>query len=110
MADNKNSRDKQADDEERRQRERELQEARDRGDEPEPINDESTEQLGELDEALEIHTYPITTDELIRAHGGREVETQDGAKPVEEVLAPVNNESYESADDVRNRIQGLLHR
>lgn len=36
MADDKNARDKQADDAERRQRERELEEARTRGDEAEP--------------------------------------------------------------------------
>jgi hypothetical protein len=110
MADNKNTRDKQADDEERRQRERELQEARGRADEPEPINAEPTEQLGDIDEELEKHNYPTTTDELIRAHGDREVETQNGSKSIEEVLAPISNESYESADDVRNRIQGLIHR
>lgn len=110
MADNKNARDKQADDEDRRQRERELHEARDRADEPEPIDTESSEQLGDLDEELENHDYPTTTDELISAHGDREVETEGGSKTITEVLAPVDNELYESADDVRNRIQGLISR
>jgi hypothetical protein len=110
MADDKNARDKQADDEERRQRERELQEARDRTDEPEPVDPESSEQLGDLDEELENHDYPTTTDKLISAHSDREVETQGGSKTIEEVLGPINNELYESADDVRNRIQGLISR
>lgn len=110
MADDKNARDKQADDEEQRQRERELQEARDRADEPEPIDPEPTEQLGELDEELENHDYPTSTDELITVHGNREVETQGGSKTIEEVLAPLDNELYESADDARNRIQGLVSR
>lgn len=110
MADNKNTRDKQADDQEKRQRERELQEARDRADEPEPIDAESTEQLGDLDEELDEHDYPVTTNDLITDYGDREVETQDGTTSIEEVLAPIDNESYESADDVRNRIQGLIHR
>lgn len=110
MADDKNARDKQADDEERRQRERELRESRDRADEPEPIDTEPSEQLGELDEELENHNYPTTTDELISAYGDREVETQGGSKTITEVLTPVDNELYESADDVRNRLQGLISR
>lgn len=110
MADDKNSRDKQAHDEERRQRERELREARDRADEAEPVRDIPGERLGDLDEALENHDYPTTTDELIEAYGEYDVETQGGWKSVEEVLAPVDNEMYDSADNVRNRIQGLIHR
>lgn len=110
MADNKNTRDEQANNEERRQRERELQEARDRADEPEPIDPEPNEQLGNLDEELENHDYPTTTDELISAHGDSEVETQGGSKTIKEILTPIDNELYKSADDVRNRIQGLISR
>lgn len=110
MADDKQGRDKQAHDAERRQRERELEEARDRADEPEPIADEAGERLGDLDEALEDHDYPATTDELIRAYGDYEVETRSGYAPIDEVLASTDNEAYDSADDVRNRIQGLIHR
>lgn len=114
MADDKKGRDKQADDEERRQRKRELEEARDRGDEaepePEPIHDDAGERLGDLDEALEEQEYPTTTEEVIEAHGDREVEAQEGWKSVDEVLAPVDDETYESADDVRSRIQGLIRR
>lgn len=110
MADDREARDKQADDEERRQRERELAEARDRADEPEPVHDEVGERLGDLDDVLENHDYPTTADELIEAHGDREVEVQGGWKSVAEVLAPVDDERYVSADDVRNRIQGLIHR
>ena len=110
MADDKNSRDKQADDEERRQRERELQEAIDRGDEPEPADLESDNQFGDLDDELEDHEYPTTADELVDAHGTAEVETQDGTETVADVLEPIDDESYDSADDVRNRIQELVQR
>ncbi|WP_117594499.1 DUF5789 family protein [Haloprofundus halophilus] len=110
MADTKKSRDKQADDAERRQREREMQEARDRADETEPVPDEPEEGLGELDDALETHEYPATTDELIEAFGDREVETQGGWKPVDEVLAPADDRTYTSADDVRSQIQGQIRR
>ena len=110
MADNKKSRDKQADDEERRQRERELEEARDRADEAEPLHDETGEKLGDLDEALESHDYPTTTAELVTSYGDREIETQDGRESLDDVLASIDNETYDSADDVRNRIQGQIHR
>lgn len=110
MADDKKGRDKQAHDEERRQRERELEEARDRGDEPEPVHDDPGERLGDLDDALENHDYPTTTDELTGAYGDREVETQEGWKSVEEVFAPIDDETYDSADDVQSRIQGLIRR
>lgn len=110
MADNNKSRDTQAEAEERRQRESEPEEARDRADEPASIHDKAGERLGDLDEALEHHDYPTTTADLIEAHGDREVETQEGSKSIEEVLASVDNERYDSADDVRNRIQGLIRR
>ncbi|WP_457852054.1 DUF5789 family protein [Halalkalicoccus salilacus] len=42
------------------------------------------------------------------AHSGREIETQGGSKTIEEILDPINNELYESVDDVRNWIQGLI--
>lgn len=110
MADNKRSRNKQADDTERRQRERELAEARDRADEAEPIQDSFGEQLGDLDEALETHEYPVTTEELSERHGAFEVETQDGWQSLDEVLDSTDNQVYVSADDVRSRVLGLIHR
>ena len=110
MADDKDGRDKQADDEERRQRERELEEARTRADEAEPIHDDPGERLGDLDEALANHDYPTTTDELVDAFGDHEVQTQRGWKSVGDVFAPIDNERYDSVDDVRSRIQGLIRR
>ena len=109
MADDKKGRNKQAANRERRQRERELREARERGDEVEPELDEAHE-LGDFDDVLENHEYPTTTDELIAAFGDREVETQRGSTTIEDVLDPIENETYDSPEDVRVRIQGLLHR
>lgn len=110
MADDKQGRDKQADDEERRQRERALEEARNRADEAEPMREDPGEQLGDLDEALETHDYPTTTDELVESYGDYELETQGGRTSLDEVLAPTDNRTYSSADDVRSRIQGLIRR
>lgn len=110
MADDKSGRDEQADDEERRQRERELDEARERADEPEPIDAAPSGGLGDLDDELEAHDYPVDAAELVSVHGDREVETQGGSRTVGDVLGPVGDETYESADDVRNRIRGLIRR
>lgn len=110
MADDKQGRDKQADDEDRRQREREVEDARNRADEAEPIRDDPSGQLGDLDEALETHGYPTTTDELVEAYGDYEIETRGGRKSLDDVLASTDNQTYSSADDVRSRIQGLIHR
>ncbi|WP_049998701.1 DUF5789 family protein [Halococcus sediminicola] len=110
MADNKKGRDKQADDEERRQRERDVEDARDRADETEPPRDDTGETLGDLDEALENHDYPTTTDELIEAYGDHEVESQGGSKSIDELFIPLDDETYDSPDEVRNRIQMLLNR
>lgn len=110
MADDKNARDEQAHNRERRQRERELEEARERSDEPEPVQDEPERMLGDLDEALDEHDFPTTTASLVEAHGDREVETRGGWTSLEEVLGPVEDERYDSADDVRRRIQGLIRR
>lgn len=110
MADTKSGRDQQADDEERRQRERELAEARDRGDEAEPQRDVPDQQLGDLDDALERLDYPATTDELIEAYGDREVESQAGTATLAELFGPIDDELFDSADDVRNRTLRLLRR
>ena len=110
MADDKQGRDDQADDEERRQRERELEEARDRADEPESMRGDPDERLGDLDEALETHEYPTTTDELVEAYGDYEIETQGGEESLGKVLSPTDNQRYDSADDVRSRLLGLIHR
>ena len=66
--------------------------------------------LGDLDEALENHNYPTSTNELVEAYGDYEIETQDGTESVEEVFASTDNQTYDSADDVRSRLLGLIHR
>ncbi|MFC6988653.1 hypothetical protein ACFQJD_07865 [Haloplanus sp. GCM10025708] len=110
MADDKQGRDEQADREEKRQREREVEEARTRGDEKEPMGDDPSERLGDLDEALKSHDYPATTNELVEAYGDYELETQGGKKSLEDVLSATDDQIYDSADDVRRRILGLIGR
>lgn len=110
MANDKRSRDERADDEERRQPAREREEVRNRAHEDEPKHGDASEQLGDLDKALETHDYPTTTDELVEAYGDYDIQTQGGEESFEEVLTLTDNQTFDSADDVRRRILGLIHR
>ena len=110
MADDAWDRDEQAKDEERPQRERKHEEVRDRAHEEKPMRGDLRERLGDLDEALETHDYPTTTNELVAAYGDYEIETQHGVDSLEEVLDPTEDQTFDSADDVRSRILGLIRR
>lgn len=103
-------RDKNAAGEERRQPERKREEVRDREHEDRAMSGDPGGRLGALDERLEAHEYPTTTDELVEAYGDYELETKRGTTSLEEVLAPTENQTYDSTDDVRGRILGLIHR
>lgn len=109
MVDSTDDQDKHARGEEDHQRERDVTESRKRADKSEPPHDQD-DQLGDLDVALDDHDYPTTVDELVTAYGDREVESKRGWRSIEEVFAPVDNETYDSADEVRQRILRLLYR
>lgn len=98
------------DDEERHQPERKREEVRDRGHEDQPMAGDPDRRLGELDEVLETQDYPTTTNELVEAYGEYDIETQHGTKSLEEILASTDDQTFVSADDVRSRILGLIHR
>lgn len=67
-------------------------------------------QLDALDEVLELQGYPTTTQELIDAFGEHEVEVQDGWRSLAEVLDPVENRTYDTADDARRHILNRVNR
>lgn len=110
MVDDKQGQDEKEDVEEQRQPEREVEEVRNRAREDRAMNGNLGGRLGDLDDALETHDYPTTTDELVKAFGDYEIETQGGTESLDEVLASTDNQTYDSADDVRGRILGLIHR
>jgi hypothetical protein len=83
---------------------------RDRSHEPEAMNEDTAVQLGALDNALATYDYPATTNDLVAEYGDHEIETQDGTHSVADVLARTDNQTFVSADDVRRRILGLIHR
>lgn len=79
-------------------------------DNPEPIHDDPDGRLGDLDDALESHRFPATRSELIEAYGQYEIETRDGRESLDEVLSGIDDQTYDSADDARSRILGLIRR
>jgi hypothetical protein len=108
MADTKDGRDKQARDEERRQRERALEGALERADEAEPDSDEPAITVADLDEALEAHDYPTTRQELVAALGDVVVETETGWTSMADVFDSLEDDRFDSADEVRYRILRLV--
>ncbi|WP_416838837.1 hypothetical protein [Haloferax sp. DFSO52] len=110
MSDDKRGRDENPEDEQRQQPERKREEVRDRAREDRAKSGDPDGRLGGLDAVLEAQDYPITTDELVEAYGDYDIETQGGTESLEEVLAPTDNQTYDSADDVRSRLLGLIHR
>ncbi|GAA0533216.1 hypothetical protein ABNG02_09665 [Halorubrum ejinorense] len=98
------------DDEERREPERKREETRDRDQEDKAMPGDPDERLGELDNELEAEEYPTTTNELVEAYGDYGIETQHGTKTLEEVLASTDDQTFDSPDDVRSRILGMIHR
>ncbi|WP_436902593.1 DUF5789 family protein [Halovenus halobia] len=110
MKDDEQRREEQEDREENHQRERELAEAKARGDEKEPLFDDESVRLGDLDEALKSHDYPTTTAESVAAYGDYELEIQGDKKLLEYVLSSTDDQTYDSAEDVRRRILGVIGR
>jgi len=49
-------------------------------------------------------------DELVAAYGEYEVETQGDKQPLENVLSSTDDQTYDSADDIRRRILELIGR
>ena len=109
MSDDKRGRDENPD-EQRQQPGRKREEVRDRAHEDRAMSGDPGGRLGDLDEALEAQDYPTTTDELVEAYGDYEIQTQGGTESLEEVLSSTEDQTYDSADDVRSRLLGLIHR
>lgn len=103
MADDKNGREKQAQDAEKRQRERELATELERGDESEPPI-ESTE-LAAFEGDLEALSFPATGAQIVDAVGDRVIEAVAETYTVDELIPETEAETFESPAAVRTRIQ-----
>ncbi|WP_049971690.1 DUF5789 family protein [Haladaptatus cibarius] len=63
-------------------------------------------ELGELADKLDEHDYPASSDDLVEEYGDYEIEYSNGSERFEEVIGPLN-ETYESADGVRQSILNM---
>jgi len=61
-------------------------------------------ELGDLNDDLEAHDYPASSEELIEEYGDRELDLPKGSKSFDEVMEPVSEKTYEEADGVRQDI------
>lgn len=103
MADNKNGREKKAQDAERRQREREVAEELARGNEPEPPVDAAD--LVDIELELESLTFPATGSDIVAAVGNRVIESTEGRYTVEALVPETDVETFDSPTAVSTRIQ-----
>ncbi|WP_459195123.1 DUF5789 family protein [Halosimplex sp. J119] len=103
MPDDKAGREKQARDEENRQRMRAMLEELERGDETEPPVDE--EELDDLDQELQTAEFPATGLDVVEAFGYHEVETEEGTYELAELVPQTEDVTFESAEEVRMRVQ-----
>lgn len=110
MPEKQRGQDETADGEQGPQSGRKREEVRDRDHEDQAKSGDLGGRLGALDERLQAHDYPTTTDDLVEAYGDYDIETHQGTASLEEVLAPTENQTYDTADDVRSRLLGLIHR
>ncbi len=63
-------------------------------------------ELGELGDELDNHDYPASVDDLVEEYGDYEIEYPNGSERFESVIGPLN-ETYQSADDVRQSILNM---
>ena len=61
-------------------------------------------ELGDVNDEIESHDYPASTEELIDEYGDRELELPNGSQTFAEVLEPAENKTYESAAEVRQDV------
>ncbi|MFC7770871.1 MULTISPECIES: DUF5789 family protein [Salinirubellus] len=74
-------------------------------------NDDSREQgveFGSLAEELEEEAYPIGKEELLDTYGDEEIVLEDDTQTLREVLEPLGEDEFESADDVRQSVMTMV--
>ncbi len=64
--------------------------------------------FGDLEPALEDESYPLTNEELLAAHGDGEIEHAGGTVSLASVLDTQDEQSYESADEVKQSVLNMV--
>jgi hypothetical protein len=68
-------------------------------------------EFGDLNEELESHDYPATTEELVDEYGDYELELENGDRTFGEIMEPFQEEAdqeFESADEVRQAVFDMV--
>ena len=76
-----------------------------------PIDEGSREQgveFGPLASELENTEYPIEKSELLDAYGEYELHIQDANPTLTELLEPISETTYNSADEVVQEVVGMV--
>lgn len=74
-------------------------------------NEDSREQgveFGPLADELDDEEYPIDKEGLLERHGDRELKLEGDTTTLQEVLEAQGETTYESADDVRRSVIGMV--
>ncbi len=66
--------------------------------------------FGEVDDAIDAASYPLTLDELLADHGDAELAMGDETTTLREVLGPLGEDEYESAEEVRQAVFNMVDR
>jgi hypothetical protein len=64
--------------------------------------------FGDLKDDLETEEYPLSNEDLLDQYGDREVTHANGSVTVRELVEPMEEVTYESADDVQQELLNMV--
>ena len=65
-------------------------------------------EFGSLAEELEEEEYPISKEELLDTYGDEEIVLEDDTQTLREILEPLGQDEFESADDVHQSVMTMV--
>lgn len=65
-------------------------------------------EFGSLAEELEAEEYPIGKEELLDTYGDEELEMENDTQTLREVLGPLGQDEFGSADEVRQSVLNMV--
>ena len=65
-------------------------------------------EFGPLAEKLATHEYPTTCTDLLDVYGDTNLQLPNGAQPLRDVLDPLQGEQFDSPEEVRQAVLGLV--
>lgn len=67
--------------------------------------------LNGIDDRIERHQYPATSEEIIAAHGNATVELADGSERLGDVLGRFGDQTFDRPEEVFDTLRaGVCHR